>query len=183
MTLPRHDDQLIQVIALPTQLADEVIHAVDDRHILVHSRVPHILTERLVRLFRLKRDVFLLPPRHADADKFFFLHTLLLHEKGCGLSPHLAFGGVVSAKGRKPYHKRETCHRAKGAMLRFPKPPASHDTLAFLRDHTAAHRGEHGGSAACADSFRRTRCRSAAASARYSWCRVYHSTASRMGRM
>lgn len=78
MTLPRHDDQLIQVIALPTQLADEVIHAVDDRHILVHSRVPHILTERLVRLFRLKRDVFLLPPRHADADKFFFLHRTLL---------------------------------------------------------------------------------------------------------
>ena len=38
MTLPRHDDQLIQVVALPTQLADEVIHAVDDRHILVHLR-------------------------------------------------------------------------------------------------------------------------------------------------
>ena len=92
MTLPRHDDQLIQVIALPPQLADEVIHAVDDRHILVHGRVPHILAERLVRLLRLERDVFLLPPRYADADKFFFLHTLLLHEKGCGLSPHAAFG-------------------------------------------------------------------------------------------
>ena len=92
MTLPRHDDQLIQVIALPTQLADEVIHAVDDRHVLVHGGVPHILAERLMCLLRLKRDVFLLPPRYADADKFFFLHTLLLHEKGCGLSPHAAFG-------------------------------------------------------------------------------------------
>ena len=70
----------------------EVIHAVDDRHILVHGRVPHILAERLMRLLRLERDVFLLPPRYADADKFFFLHTLLLHEKGCGLSPHAAFG-------------------------------------------------------------------------------------------
>ena len=92
MTPLRHDDQLIQVIALPPQFADEVIHAVDDRHILVHGRVPHILAERLMCLLRLKRDVFLLPPRYADADKFFFLHTLLLHEKGCGLSPHAAFG-------------------------------------------------------------------------------------------
>ena len=132
MTLPRHDDQLIQVIALPPQFADEVIHAVDDCHILVHGRVPHILAERLVRLFRLKRDVFLLPSRHADADKFFFLHRIPLSKiskspkrkpsaagfvwrrnarkqlefspeaeteaadfalrKGCGLSPHAAFG-------------------------------------------------------------------------------------------
>ena len=68
MTLPRHDDQLIQVIALPTQLADEVIHAVDDRHILVHGRVPHILAERLMRLLRLERDVFLLPPRYIAFD-------------------------------------------------------------------------------------------------------------------
>ena len=30
MTLLRHDDQLIQVIALPTQLADEVTHTVDN---------------------------------------------------------------------------------------------------------------------------------------------------------
>ena len=85
-----------------------------------------------MRLLRLKRDVFLLPPRYADADKFFLLHRIPLSKiskspkrkpsaagfvwrrnarkqpefspeaeteaadfalrKGCGLSPHAAFG-------------------------------------------------------------------------------------------
>ena len=49
--------------------------------------------------------------------------------------------------------------------------------------HTAAHRGEHGGSSACSASCCCTCCRSAAASARYSCCWVYHSIASRIGRM
>ena len=49
--------------------------------------------------------------------------------------------------------------------------------------HTAAHRGEHGGSSACSANFCCTCCRSAAISARYSWCWVSHSIASWIGRM
>ena len=94
--------------------------------------------------------------------------TLVYNQKAYAIKPGQAF--LIERPGQYQYYRSPNAKLAIAPKARcsVPQPPAPHDTLAFLRGHTAAHRGEHGGSPVCAASRRCTRCRSAAASARYS---------------